>query len=131
LKASNAISSRKAPPKSLPKNGASSCSTAERFTLRGPSILLDPLIHAYRSDLADVALAGQLFAPHYARPVTRICGPAAAPVRPSPSDESDPLYEMQPGEEFALLDISGRWAWGYRRSDHRVGYVLTDQLIET
>lgn len=106
----------------------SSSSTAERFTLSGPSILLDPRIHAYRSDLADIALAGQLFAPHYVRPVTRLCGAAAADVFAEPDAESELRYRMEPGEEFALLDITGQWAWGYRRADHLVGYVLADRL---
>jgi hypothetical protein len=30
---------------------------------------------------------------------------------------------LLPGEEFAVLDLSGSWAWGYRRADHHVGYV--------
>ena len=89
--------------------------------------MLDPLVHAYRSDLADIALAGQLFAPHYARPVTRTCI-AAAVVRFSPSVEAEPVYEMHPGEEFALLDVTGGWAWGYRRKDHKVGYLRAEAL---
>ena len=40
--------------------------TDERFHLTGPSLALDPRIHAYRNDIADIALAGQIFAPHYA-----------------------------------------------------------------
>ena len=91
--------------------------------------MLDPRVHAYRSDIADVALAGQLFAPHYARPVTRRGGDVPAPVRPEPADGADVLFDLAPGEEFAVLDITGRWAWGYRRSDHLVGYVLVADLI--
>lgn len=115
-------------PSNQPATEDSSSSTAERFTLRGPSILLDPRIHAYRSDLADVALAGQLFAPHYVRPVTRVCGPDVADVFAAPDSESELRYRMEPGEEFALLDVTGQWAWGYRRADHLVGYVLEARL---
>jgi hypothetical protein len=116
------------PPSSQPATGDSFSSTAERFTLSGPSILLDPRIHAYRSDLADIALAGQLFAPHYVRPVTRLCGPGGADVVAAPDAESELRYRMDPGEEFALLDVTGQWAWGYRRADHLVGYVLEARL---
>jgi len=35
---------------------------------------------------------------------------------------------MAPDEEFAMLDVTGCWAWGYRRSDHLVGYVKADCL---
>ena len=128
MTASNATSRRKALPKNRTENEDSSSSTAERFTLSGPSIPLDPLIHAFRSDLADIALAGQLFAPHYARPVARLCLTPGTIVYASASESSERLFEMDQGEEFALLDVTGRWAWGYRRSDHRVGYLLADHL---
>jgi len=49
-------------------------------------------------------------------------------VRSSPSDDSEALYEMIQGEEFALLDVTGGWAWGYRRRDHRVGYLRAEAL---
>ena len=95
--------------------------------LTGPSIVLDPDIHAFRDDLADVALAGQIFAPHYARPVNRLCT-HDAPVRSGPSDDAPDMFALTRGEEFALLDVTGGWAWGYRRSDHRVGYVRAEAL---
>ena len=79
LNASNAISNRQAARAARakaeagraepgrPANGASSSSTDEWFRLTGPSVTLDPRIHAYRDDIADIALAGQVLAPHYAR----------------------------------------------------------------
>ena len=85
--------------------------------------MLDPKVHAYRSDIADIALAGQLFAPHYARPLMRRCGPSPATVREKPSDGAAPVTQLQPDDEFAVLDIAGGWAWGYRRANHYVGYV--------
>ena len=131
LSASNAISSsRKAPAAAArPRNGASSSSTDERFTLGGPSVVLDPRIHAWRSDIADIALAGRLFAPHYARPLIRACGliatpgpgravrrrarrsPSCCPARASRSSTSPPAG---PGA-IAL-------------ADHRVGYVEAIEL---
>lgn len=35
---------------------------------------------------------------------------------------------MAEGDEFALLDVTGGWAWGYRRSDHKVGYLRAEAL---
>jgi hypothetical protein len=90
--------------------------------------VLDPRIHAYRADLADIALAGQLFAPHYARPVMRLCGRRPAPVRIAADDDAETLFELEPSAEFAVLDVTGGWAWGYRRADHLVGYVREDLL---
>lgn len=104
-------------------NGDSSSSTDERFHLTGPSLTLDPRIHAYRKDIADIALAGQIFAPHYARPLLRACGPAAAAVRAAPAADAEAVAELAPGETFAVLEYAGGWAWGYVQAGHRVGYV--------
>jgi hypothetical protein len=129
LKASNAISNRKAPPGSRPGNEDSFSRAAERFRLTGPSIVLDPRIHAYRSDIADIALAGQLFAPHYARAMMRrTLRPSS--VRAAPSPTADTITDLGAAEEFAVLDISGGWAWGYRRANHHVGYVPAADLEE-
>lgn len=86
------------------------------------------MIHAYRDDIADIALAGVLFAPHYARPVTWRCGSVPSKVRLSANAEAEAVTELAPGDEFAVLDIAGSWAWGYRRADHRVGYVEIESL---
>ena len=71
-----------------------------------------------------------LFAPHYARPLIRSCGTRPAFVYPQPSIEAPPSSELLPGEEFAVLEISGGWAWGYCRQDHYVGYVEAIELVE-
>jgi hypothetical protein len=91
--------------------------------LGGPSPVLDARIHAYRRDLADVALAGQVFAPHYARPLIRGCGLRPAFVRTAPSDGAPIASQLLPGETFAVLEMNGHWAWGYCQADHYVGYI--------
>jgi hypothetical protein len=48
---------------------------------------------------------------------------AGAAVRKSPSTDAMIVSELRPGDEFAVLDVTGGWAWGYRRLDHHVGYV--------
>ena len=129
MSASNAISSStKAPRAGRKRKKDSSSSRAERFTLSGPSLALDPRIHAYRTDIADIALAGILFAPHYARPLTRRCGPLASPVREAAVTDAPLVTTLRPGDEFALLDVAGDWGWGYRRADHHVGYVAMADL---
>jgi cell wall-associated NlpC family hydrolase len=131
LKASKGISKATDRPGAPPRNEPSSSSTAKRFTLSGPSLPLDERVHAYRRDIADIALAGQLFAPHYARPLIRSCGSRPSFVRPKPADEASPSSELLPGEEFAVLEVSGGWAWGYCRADHYVGYVENIALVDT
>lgn len=112
-----------APAERRPENGDSSCSTADRFSLSGPSLPLDPRIHAFRHDLADIALAGRVIAPHYARPVVRSCGAHAAFVRGAANSDAEIVTELLPGEEYAVLEYAGGWAWGYCVADHIVGYV--------
>jgi hypothetical protein len=130
LTASNAISSRTAPPASRRANGASSSSTGDRFELARSSGGLDPRTHAYRSDIADIALAGRIIAPHYARPLIRACGPHAIDLHETAKDEADAVSELLPGEEFAVLEYSGGRAWGYAVADHRVGYVEAIALTQ-
>jgi hypothetical protein len=117
-----------------PRNAASSSST-RRFSLEGPSVALDPRLHAWRSDVADVELAGRLFAPHYAQALVRACGLMPTWVRDAPNDGAPAVSQLLPGEGFAVLDITAGWAWGYAILDRRVGYVeaieLTDPLEPT
>ncbi|HEV7660444.1 MAG TPA: NlpC/P60 family protein [Allosphingosinicella sp.] len=113
-----------------PANGDSSFRTDEWFHLTGPSLTLDPRIHAFRDDIADIGLAGQIFAPHYARPLVRGCGSRQAFVRPRPDADSEPVTELLPGEDFAVLEYAGGWAWGYCLADHITGYVEAIALAE-
>ncbi len=118
-----------------PGTADSSFSTSDRFHLIGPTVPLDARIHAYRDDLADIALAGRVLAPHYARPLPRACGSRHTPVWPGPRAEGDAVSDLLPGEEFQVLEYAGGWAWGYCRGDHVVGYVeaieLADRSIAT
>lgn len=113
-----------------PRNGESSSSTERRISLEGPSIRLDPRLHAWRRDIADIALAGRLFAPHYAAPVLRGCGMIATSVLLEPADGAEAVSELLPGEGFAVLDLTAGWAWGYCLADRRVGYVEAIALAE-
>lgn len=130
LKDSTATSSRTARAGAPPAPRDSSSRTGDRFHLLGPSLILDPRLHAYRKDLADISLAERIFAPHYARPVLRGCGSRAALLWPGPAAEGDALSELLPGEEFAVLEYAGGWAWGYAATDGVVGYVEAIALAE-
>jgi hypothetical protein len=48
-----------------------------------------------------------------------------APLRTRPDADDAAVSELLPGEEFAVLEYSAGWAWGYCVADHRVGYVET------
>ncbi|MFZ5705113.1 MAG: C40 family peptidase [Pseudomonadota bacterium] len=97
------------------------------FSLAGPTQLIDKRVNACRPDIADVALAGRLFAPHYAAPLIR-SATATAFMRQAPSNAAEAVSQLLPGEGFAALEIASGWAWGYSLHDHYVGYVLADLL---
>jgi hypothetical protein len=101
-----------------------------RFGLRGRSPSLDPRVHAFRHDIADVALAGDVISSHYAKALPRACGSRATFVWPQPAAEGDPASELLPGESFCVLEYTGPWAWGYCAADHRVGYVEAIELMD-
>jgi hypothetical protein len=83
-----------------------------------------------RKDIADVALAGRLFAPHYAEPQHRGCVLISAMLRAAPDHQAEAVSQLLLGEGFAVLDIAGGWAWGYCLHDHYVGYIPADALGE-
>lgn len=98
------------------------------FHLDGPTRILDRRTHAYRKDIADVALAGTLFAPHYAAPMLRQCRIASTMIRNAANHGAEAVSQLLCGEQFAVLDLAADWAWGYSVHDHYVGYVETDGL---
>ena len=71
-----------------------------------------------------------MIAPHYASPVMRSCGAHATFVRIAPNAEAEAASELLPGEEFAVLEYAGGWAWGYCAADHIVGYVEAIALAD-
>lgn len=85
-------------------------------------------VNAVRRDIADVALAGRLFAPHYACAQIFGCADAFAMVRSAPDAGAEAVSQLLHGEGFAVLDIAGGWAWGYCGHDHYVGYVPAGAL---
>lgn len=100
----------------------------DRFGLTGPSRRFDPRIVAIRPDLADITVAGTHFAPHYSAAMMRSCVDPRAPVFEHADDNAAQINELLMGEGFALLDITGGWAWGYSLADHRVGFLRADAL---
>ena len=106
--------------------GGPSSSTVERFRLTGPTRSYDPRITAVRRDIADVTLAARLFAPHYARAELAMC--RRDPVMLCDAADGRAVSQLLPGERFAVLDISGDWAWGYSQHDGYVGYVRKSAL---
>lgn len=95
--------------------------------LSGPSEHPDPATHAYRKDLADIALAGRVIASHYAEPMAKVVAVPSL-LRANGSEDSLVVAELQPGDPFEMLDNSLGWAWGYGGAKRLVGYVRSEAL---
>ncbi len=106
-------------PTSAPDTGAGA---RQSFALVGRSHVLDPTRHAVRKDLADVRLADQVFAPHYAAPLPRQLI-AATGLRAERASDSPQLASLAVGDRFDLLDVTGDSAWGVAPDSGLVGYV--------
>ena len=71
-----------------------------------------------------------MFAPHYARPLIRACGPSPAPLWRTSRCEGAPASELLPGEAFGVLEYAGGSAWGSCHPQPLVGYVGAPALVE-
>jgi cell wall-associated NlpC family hydrolase len=109
-------------------NARDMASSRSTFSLSGAAPKLDPRIHAVRGDLADVALAGQLFAPHYAQPMAMRCVVISTMLFDAPSADGKPVSQLLLGETFMVLDVASGWAWGFCAQDDYVGYAKADAL---
>lgn len=93
------------------------------YSLSGHSIEGDKRTTPIRGDLADIKLAGKLFAPHYAVPMIRTGIAPVTEIHAEPHLTSMPVSSLMHGEEFAVLDVAGEWAWGYCLHDDYLGYL--------
>ena len=101
-----------------------------QYALSGPAKVRDARITPIRGDLADIALAGKLFAPHYVVPMERMVTAPFTPLRKTPHDDAEQTSELLLGERFMVLDIAGAWAWGYCQHDCYNGYLALEALGE-
>ncbi len=101
---------------------------AGQYQLLGPSPRRDARTTAIRGDLADIALAGKLFAPHYVIPMERALSVPHALLRKAKGDDGEAGSELLEGERFMVLDYAGGWAWGYCAHDCYLGYLPEEVL---
>lgn len=98
------------------------------YTLTGHSLVGDRRTTPIRGDLADISLAGKLFAPHYAVPMLRTGIAPVTEIHAEPHATAMPVSALMHGEEFAVLDVAGEWAWGYCLHDNYLGYLRFAEL---
>ena len=110
------------------RSSTSTASPTRLVRLSGPSDLPDVRLNAYRPDLADARLAGQVVASHYADPVIQRCVLPTAAMRGRPDADAPATSELLFGEAFAVVERRADWCWGYGCHDRYVGYVPASAL---
>lgn len=88
------------------------------------SAALDPRVHAFRPDLADVALRGVVAASRYVEPTPRQCVRGVVPLLAQPRADSVWVSEIRYGEFLDVLEErDDGFAWVQNRTDRYVGYI--------
>ena len=90
---------------------------------------LDPRLHAYRPDLADIRLKGKVAAARFVEGEPRRVVAPAAPLKRVPRADASLDSEVLRGEAFTVFEtIPEGWSWGQLETDGYVGYVPSDVL---
>jgi cell wall-associated NlpC family hydrolase len=89
---------------------------------------LDPRLHAYRPDLADAALAGQVEAQRFVAPrLLQVIEPVVT-LHKTPRFDAMQLTQALFGETVKLFHEEEGWAWVQLVKDGYVGYVNGNAL---
>ncbi len=83
---------------------------------------LDPRQHAYRPDLADTRLEGQVEAARFTAGRPARVGRGTIPLRLRPEGPAGLASELLYGERVRVFDEKGGWAWVQNETDGYVGY---------
>ena len=91
---------------------------------------LDPRLNAFRPDLADRRLEGQVDARRFAsgEPARVIAGQAS--LRRAAGEDAAKDSELLFGEAVTVFDRKDGWAWVQAARDGYVGYVALAQLLD-
>jgi cell wall-associated NlpC family hydrolase len=90
----------------------------------------DPRLHAYRPDLADERLRGQVDAARFVMGRPARIAVAAADIRKAPQSDSGLNTQAIYGDDVRVFDVTEGWAWIQNELDGYVGYVADDVLTE-
>lgn len=90
---------------------------------------LDPRTHAFRTDLADRRLEGQVEATRFVDGVARRIAVASTPIRRAPRFDAPIDSEALMGEAVQVFEetVEG-WAWAQLATDGYVGFIASDAL---
>lgn len=86
--------------------------------------------YAYRADLADIRLKGQVTAERYTEGAPGEVIVPVADIRPRTDSNCSIDTQALYGEALTVFDISGGWAWVQLAADGYVGYVRQEAIKE-
>lgn len=89
---------------------------------------LDPRRFAFRADLADAALVGQVVAARFVTPSPASCRVPVAALRRAPEASAPRDTELLQGEKLRVFDATEGWAWVQSEADGYVGYVRACEI---
>jgi cell wall-associated NlpC family hydrolase len=89
---------------------------------------LDRRLHAFRSDLADAALKGQVDAERFTTGQAAVVCVDAADLRAEPKLELGIDTQLLFGEAVTCLEVRDGWAWVKNQRDGYVGYLPAKTL---
>lgn len=90
--------------------------------------MLDRRLHAFRPDLADIALKGQVDAERFVLPEPAMVTAPVVALRPKPDLSAGIDTELLIGEDVRVFERSQGWAWVQAVDDGYVGYLPEDGL---
>lgn len=90
----------------------------------------DPRLHAYRSDLADARLRGEVDAPRFVEGRPARIGVPVADIRKAPRPDGGLNTQALYGDDIRVFDMAEGWAWVQSERDGYVGYVADTVLAE-
>lgn len=91
---------------------------------------LDKRLHAYRDDLADASLEGQVSAAKFVTPKLYQIRSAIAPLKRAPRFDAPLDTQALFGQIAKVFEMNEGWAWGQLGRDRYVGYLPTDSLSD-
>jgi cell wall-associated NlpC family hydrolase len=88
----------------------------------------DPRLHAFRSDLADARLKGEVTAERFASGRPARITAAVADIRKAPKADAGVNTQFLHGDDVLVFDTTDGWAWVQGERDGYVGYVEDSAL---
>ena len=90
----------------------------------------DTRLHAYRPDLADERLRGEVDAARFVMGRPARVAVAVADLHKAPQPDSGLNTQAIYGDDVRVFDVAEGWAWIQNELDGYVGYVAADVLTE-